>query len=99
MGNKKNRPEAVVEWFLDFYGEIKKYNPIECVQRPGNHGNMCKGIEYIGELVFVPSGWWHTALNLEESIAVTQNVVNSSNLHRVIKFLASKVCKRCWLLW
>jgi len=43
-----------------------------------------------GDLLFIPSGWWHTALNLEESIAVTQNVVSSQNLSRVMNFLRSK---------
>jgi hypothetical protein len=40
--------------------------------------------------LFIPSGWWHTALNLEESIAVTQNFVSSQNLLAVNSFLKSK---------
>jgi mannose-6-phosphate isomerase class I len=74
------RPESVIEWFADFYKETKKKGapkPIECVTRPG-------------ELMFIPSGWWHTVLNLEESVAVTQNFVSSQNLHRVYDFLKSK---------
>uniref|UniRef100_A0A7S2IMA6 JmjC domain-containing protein n=1 Tax=Haptolina brevifila TaxID=156173 RepID=A0A7S2IMA6_9EUKA len=26
-----------------------------------------------GDVVWVPKGWWHTTLNLEESVALTQN--------------------------
>jgi len=73
-------PESVVEWFRDFYPQSQKrnvYHPIECVLRPG-------------ELLFIPSGWWHTALNIQESIAVTQNYVSSQNLSEVLRFLKSK---------
>lgn len=31
----------------------------------------------------VPSGWWHCVLNIGDSIAVTQNYVNSVNLELV----------------
>jgi ribosomal protein L16 Arg81 hydroxylase len=74
-----SRPESVVEWFTDFYKLIKDspVAPVECVLKPG-------------ELLFIPSRWWHTALNLEESIAVTQNVVSTQNLYFVANFLKSK---------
>jgi len=74
--------ESIIEWFMNFY-EIE--NPLrrECVQCPG-------------DLVFIPNGWWHCALNLEESIAVTQNFVNRYNLPNVISFLKKKPNSSLW---
>ena len=47
-------PVSLVEWFLNFYaaaqeGDVK---PVE-------------GIVRAGEVLFVPRGWWHLAINLE----------------------------------
>ncbi|KAG4393968.1 hypothetical protein GLYMA_03G205202v4 [Glycine max] len=55
-------PVSIIEWFMNFYGATKNWQkkPIECV---------CKA----GEVIFVPCGWWHLVINLEESIAITQN--------------------------
>jgi hypothetical protein len=40
-----------------------------------------------GEILFVPRGWWHMALNLEEGVAVTQNFVSEETLPFVLRFL------------
>ena len=40
-----------------------------------------------GDVLFVPSGWWHAALNLEETTAVTQNFCSRGTLPRVLRFL------------
>eukprot|EP00933_Yihiella_yeosuensis_P077114 TRINITY_DN8726_c0_g1_i2.p1 TRINITY_DN8726_c0_g1~~TRINITY_DN8726_c0_g1_i2.p1 ORF type:complete len:487 (+),score=81.68 TRINITY_DN8726_c0_g1_i2:45-1463(+) len=37
-----------------------------------------------GELIFVPDGWWHIVLNLEPTVAYTENCVTAANLQEVI---------------
>jgi ribosomal protein L16 Arg81 hydroxylase len=44
-----------------------------------------------GELLFIPRGWWHTALNLEpDTLAVTHNWVSPASLPAVLDWLASR---------
>lgn len=84
-------PVSVTEWMLRFYHEMKRSDevrsgrvkPIECLQRPG-------------DLIFIPNGWWHQVLNIEECIAVTQNVVCDANLLNVVKFLKAKKRPDVW---
>lgn len=60
-----------VQWWLDFYPLLPdEEKPIQCTQLPG-------------ETIFVPSGWWHCVLNLENTVAVTQNFVDSKNFEFV----------------
>ena len=41
--------------------------------------------------MFVPHGWWHLVVNLDEiNIAITHNYVSGSNLSSVFKFLDDK---------
>lgn len=47
-------PVSLVEWFLNFYEATQEgdVRPVE-------------GIVRAGEVLFVPRGWWHLAMNLE----------------------------------
>ena len=40
-----------------------------------------------GDVLFVPSGWWHAALNLTETAAVTQNFCSPRTAPRTLRFL------------
>ncbi|GAB0488862.1 hypothetical protein MMPV_000075 [Pyropia vietnamensis] len=44
-----------------------------------------------GDVMFIPSGWWHAVLNTEPwTVAVTQNFVSAANLRRVRHFLRNR---------
>ena len=70
---------SLIEWFLNFYdaaasGEAAKCQPRECVVQAG-------------EVIFVPRGWWHLVMNLEESVAITQNYVSRNNIRQVLRYI------------
>ncbi|KAB5563432.1 hypothetical protein GE09DRAFT_1285338 [Coniochaeta sp. 2T2.1] len=71
-------PLSIAEWLLEFHAEARKLP--ECVE------GICKA----GEILHVPSGWWHLVVNLENGIALTQNFVPESHLAEVISFLKDK---------
>lgn len=75
-GAEVTSPVSIMEWFMNFYGACRTWEkrPVECVCRAG-------------EIVFVPNGWWHLVINLEESVAITQNYVSRRNLLNVLDFL------------
>lgn len=46
---------------------------------------------YPGDVIFVPHGYWHMVINLDDTnCAITHNYVSPSNLGNVLKFFAEK---------
>ncbi|KAJ1990130.1 hypothetical protein H4R33_001813 [Dimargaris cristalligena] len=90
-------PVSLMEWFHTWYSEVKPFQtelplagPTRSstgpLQREGAYEGTCRA----GEIIFVPQGWWHCVLNLDESIALTQNYVSRRNLPQVLDFLQHK---------
>eukprot|EP01050_Picozoa_sp_SAG11_P006318 SAG11_NODE_485_length_9035_cov_16.221352_9_plen_264_part_00 len=65
-----------VSWFREILPRLIRDHPsvassrYDFVQRPG-------------ETVFVPGNWWHVVLNLDTTVAVTQNFASASNFRVV----------------
>lgn len=75
-------PLSIAEWLLTFHEEARQ-SP-DCIE------GVCKA----GEILHVPSGWWHLVVNLEAGVALTQNFVPQSPslnlLSEVLSFLRDK---------
>jgi len=71
-----------MKWFFEIYPTLSpEQKPIEFTQLPG-------------EMVYIPAGWWHCVLNLEETVSVTQNFINDNNLDLCIDYLYNKEDKK-----
>ncbi|KAF9436077.1 hypothetical protein BGZ76_004895 [Entomortierella beljakovae] len=81
-GSEVTSPVSLMEWFSNFYASTQL--PDDPSERP------LEGICREGEIMFVPRGWWHAVVNLEDCIAVTQNYVGSQNLKETMQFLYLK---------
>lgn len=60
----KGEDDEAVNYFVDILPRIKR-----------KWGHVHKIIEFTqmpGDTVFVPGGWWHAVINIENSVAITQ---------------------------
>ncbi|PVI08036.1 Clavaminate synthase-like protein [Periconia macrospinosa] len=90
-------PLSIAEYLLTFHALAR--------DTPGCREGIC----FAGEVLHVPSGWFHLVLNLEDSLALTQNFVPRKKLPDVLGFLRDQrdqvsgfkddVCERAFELF
>lgn len=68
-------PLSLGEWMYGFFAERKLLQA--CYE----------GICNPGEVLYVPTGWYHLVINLENTIAITQNFVPRASLTNAANFL------------
>ena len=59
-------------WYMYEYPKYKHLKHYDIIQKTG-------------DTLFVPSDWWHVTLNLEDSIAITQNILTHNNIESAKK--------------
>lgn len=72
---EKGQDDEAIIFMKEIFPKMKeKYgselNEIWFIQRPG-------------DLVFIPGGWWHSVVNLDDTIAITQNYCNTVNFPKI----------------
>ena len=84
--------DSPAEWMVRYYASLQEQqrgsgigaassspisSSLECVCGPG-------------DTVYIPDGWWHMVINLEPTVALTQNYVSTANVQRVRRYLATR---------
>ena len=78
-------PLSTGEWLLSFWPAH-----LEAKKNPDPRLRPFEAVVEEGEILFVPHGYWHMVVNLEDCIAITQNYVSTSNLSDCLRFLREK---------
>ena len=85
-GDSVALPLSVGEWLLTFWDE-------HCQRKATAppHERPLEGTAMPGDVLFVPHGWWHMVINLDDvNMAITHNYVAKSNLSSVLRFFSEK---------
>jgi hypothetical protein len=82
-------PASVMEWYIDCFAQHrsrqrKRRNHMSSHEIP--RGPLC-GIQEPGDIVFVPCGWWHQVLNIEDSVCLTHNFISPRNIHGALQIM------------
>ena len=73
--------------------DIIKQHVHEYFKKKDKDTNVVRCYEFIqqpGEIIFVPSNWYHAVFNVQDSIAITQNFIDRRNLNQCFQSMMKK---------
>ena len=85
-GSEVTSPVSLCEWYLTYYQELQNTSTVDS----NGEQVVFEGVCNEGEIIFVPCQYWHSVLNLQDSIAITQNFVADYNIQQVLEFCKFK---------
>lgn len=72
-------PVGIAEWVLaGFFNDAATID--ECII----------AVTFPGECMHVPAGWWHSVINIDDSVALTQNFAPSSKVQHTLDFFKTR---------
>lgn len=77
-------PIGVAEWVTSGFWN----DSLKLIDETNSNGVI--GVTFEGECMYVPAGWWHTVINIEDSVALTANFVPSCKLGKALQFMKEK---------
>lgn len=89
-------PEGLAEWvksgFWNDSIQLSDEANLDTSDKYGSGGfrTCVVGITFKNECMYVPSGWWHSVINLEDSVAFTANFVPPCKIGQVLDFMKNK---------
>ena len=79
---RSGEDDEAINYFVTFLPRLRELQKQQRQQGKPTF-TMIEFTQFAGETVFVPGGWWHAVLNLDDSIAVTQNFCSRNNFQAV----------------
>ncbi|KAH3900454.1 uncharacterized protein SCODWIG_01676 [Saccharomycodes ludwigii] len=92
--NEVTSPIGICEWVLaGYYNDsvtlaMSNTNPGGTSNNPTI--NCLIGVTFPGECIYVPAGWWHTVINLTDSVALTENFLPEPIVPQTLNFFKNK---------
>lgn len=95
------------EWFAVVYPKLRSLH-ISAQNKGIPEGiGLVEGVQRAGEIVVIPAGWWHLVLNLEPTVAFTENFVTAAQIGPALATMAldgdtravMQWCRQLPLLW
>mmetsp|Transcript_16203 Transcript_16203/g.36452 ORF Transcript_16203/g.36452 Transcript_16203/m.36452 type:complete len:582 (-) Transcript_16203:605-2350(-) len=87
----KNEDDEAIHYFMTILPRIK-----EDAAKRGIHLRCYEFNQFPGETVFIPTGWWHSVLNLTDTVGITQNYCSSQNFDEVWTRVRKSRKKMAW---